>query len=130
MKDGSLSSCLPDEAYTWEKVDLEALGKNGSEPTVASLQADYTTVAPMMAWALLGKRARFERLSQELGGDDELFKRHPEARGYLNRAGQRRLYDRIPQMTAALIDRIANNEETLDFLHQSMEFALPVMTNS
>ncbi len=126
VKDGSLSSCLPDEAYTWEKLDIEALGKDGSEPTAASMQADYTMVAPWMAQALLGKRARYQKLSEELG-DTELFRRHSDAPGYLNRVGQRRLYDRMPHMTARLIGQIAHDPKNIEFLRNTMEFSLPVM---
>lgn len=126
VKDGSLSSCLPDEALTWDKIDPAALGGNGKEATVASLQADYTTIAPFMAMALLGKRARYEALSKEIG-DETLFSRHPEARGYLNRPGQRRLYDRLPEMTETLLKRMGSDPRTIRALRKSMKFDLPIV---
>ena len=129
VTDGSLSSCLPDEALTWDKIDPEALGGEGREPTVASMKADYTMIAPFMAQALLGKRARFQKLAETLG-DDELFRRHPEARGYLNRLGQRRLYDRLGPMTVRLLDKMAKNATGDDFLLRGMQFELPVMRDA
>ena len=57
---GDLTGCKPDEAVTWGKIHEKALGK-----TVESYQADYTTLMPLLAWALLDKRRRFNKCTHK-----------------------------------------------------------------
>ena len=87
VTDGSLSSCPPAEAVTWGKVDKDAY-----ESTTESMPADYSMVMPILTKALLDKRARLERLGDELG-KDVLLERHPEAAGYLRGTDGYRLFD-------------------------------------
>jgi deoxyhypusine synthase len=62
VTDGSLSSCPPAEAVTWGKVDKDAY-----KQTTESLQADYTTVMPLLVAALLERRRKFAELRETLG---------------------------------------------------------------
>jgi hypothetical protein len=62
VTDGSLSSCPPGEAVTWGKVD-----KDTYQQATESMQADYSTLMPFLAKALLDNRERFERLAAEIG---------------------------------------------------------------
>jgi deoxyhypusine synthase len=107
VTDGSLSSCPPAEAVTWGKVDKETY-----QSATESLQADYSTVLPFLVKALLDKRAKFERLAGELG-EETLFERHPEARGYLRAREGYRLYAQREELTARLLKDVAANAEWL-----------------
>ena len=82
---------------TWGKVD-----KDEYRSTCVSLQADYTTVMPFVAKALLAKRARFERWCERMG-EDALFAKHPEARGYLRPRSGYRLMDRREELIEAVL---------------------------
>jgi deoxyhypusine synthase len=53
VTDGSLSSCPPSEAVTWGKVD-----KDTYQQSTESMQADYSTVMPFVAKALLDKHGK------------------------------------------------------------------------
>lgn len=86
ITEGSLSSCPPAEAVTWGKVDQEHF-----RSTCESMQADYSTVMPFLAKALLDKRDRYARWAERMGRD-ALFAKHPEARGYLRDRDGYRLY--------------------------------------
>ncbi|HED66733.1 MAG TPA: hypothetical protein ENJ09_14410 [Planctomycetes bacterium] len=97
VSDGSLSSCPPAEAVTWGKVDKESY-----RSTCVSLQADYTTVMPFVARALLEKRARFERWAERMGRE-ALFAKHPEARGYLRDPAGYRMLDRLDELMERLL---------------------------
>src|SRR5690606_18056886 len=77
VTDGSLSSCPPAEAVTWGKVDRETY-----EQTTESMQGDYSMVMPFLVKALLDNRARYERWAERMG-EEALFAKHPQARGYL-----------------------------------------------
>lgn len=92
VTDGSLSSCPPAEAVTWGKVDKELYTS-----TTESLQADYSMVMPIIAKALLDKRARLEALQEELGAE-ELAQRHPEAPGFLRNRDGYRLMDQRAEL--------------------------------
>ncbi|HIG87669.1 MAG TPA: hypothetical protein EYQ25_11545 [Planctomycetes bacterium] len=92
VTDGSLSSCPPAEAVTWGKVDKELY-----TATTESLQADYSMVMPIIAKALLDKRARLEALQEELGAE-ELAQRHPEAPGFLRNRDGYRLMDQRAEL--------------------------------
>jgi len=100
VTDGSLSSCPPAEAVTWGKVD-----KDEYRSTCVSMQADYTTVMPFLAKALLEKRARYERWAGRMG-EEALFEQHPEARGYLRPAEGYRLMDLRDELVAKLFDEV------------------------
>ena len=107
VTDGSLSSCPPAEAVTWGKVD-----KDVYQQTTESMQADYSMVMPLITKALLDKRDRLERLSQELGME-VLSERHPEASGYLRTSGGYRLYDERDRLVAALRREVAGRRDQL-----------------
>ena len=98
VSDGSLSSCPPAEAVTWGKVDKEHY-----RSTTESFQCDYSVVMPFLVKALLDKRGRFQRLAEELG-EELLFQRHPEARGYLRPAEGYRLFAQRERLIASLLE--------------------------
>ncbi|MFO0003109.1 MAG: deoxyhypusine synthase family protein [bacterium] len=75
VTDGSLSSCPPAEAVTWGKVDRDTYVQ-----TTESMQGDYSMVMPFLVKALLDNRARYARWAERMG-EDELFAKHPKARG-------------------------------------------------
>jgi len=117
ITDGSLSSCPPAEAVTWGKVDKDAYSS-----TCESMPADYSTVMPILTRALLERRARFERLEQELGRE-RLFERHPEAAGYLRPRDGYRLYERRGELVAKLEAEIASK---LPALERTVHYPLAV----
>ena len=104
VTDGSLSSCPPAEAVTWGKVD-----KDHFRSTCESMQVDYSVVMPFLAKALLDKRARYERWAERMG-EDELFSKHPDARGYLRSRDGYRLFERRDALVDALFERIRAHE--------------------
>jgi deoxyhypusine synthase len=108
VTDGSLSSCPPAEAVTWGKVERDSF-----ESTCESFQCDYSVVMPFLAKALLDKRARFERLQEELGAD-VLRERHPEAAGYLRDREGYRLFEKRDALIEALDERVAERSAGLD----------------
>ena len=107
VSDGSLSSCPPAEAVTWGKVD-----KDSYRSTCVSLHADYSTVMPFLARALLEKRARFERWAERMGRE-ALIEEHPAARGYLRSADGYRLMDHREELCERLLDEIRERENGL-----------------
>jgi deoxyhypusine synthase len=107
VTDGSLSSCPPAEAVTWGKVDEEHY-----RSTCESMQADYSVVMPILAKALLGKRARFERWAEKMGRE-ALFAKHPAARGYLRDAAGYRLYDKRDALVERLIAEVKKHAARL-----------------
>ena len=100
VTDGSLSSCPPAEAVTWGKVDQDQY-----RSTCVSMQADYTTVMPLLAKALLDKRARFARWEERMGSE-ALFAKHPQARGYLRPREGYRLLDRRAELVRKLQEEL------------------------
>lgn len=104
VTDGSLSSCPPAEAVTWGKVD-----KDEYRRTTESFQCDYSIVMPLLAKALLDKRARLARLEAELGRD-VLLERHPEAAGYLRPTEGYRLFARRDELVRKLHADLAAQE--------------------
>jgi deoxyhypusine synthase len=100
VTDGSLSSCPPAEAVTWGKVD-----KDHFRSTCESMQVDYSVVMPFLVKALLDKRARFERWAERMG-KDELFAKHPAARGYLRDTGGYRLFEKRDALLERLLDKV------------------------
>lgn len=116
VTDGSLSSCPPAEAVTWGKVD-----KDTYQQTTESLQADYSLVIPFLIKALLDRRAKFEDLREKLG-EEKLFERHPEARGYLRGRDGYRLFERRDELVGKLVDDVRNNRE---WLLESLQYPLP-----
>jgi deoxyhypusine synthase len=107
VSDGSLSSCPPAEAVTWGKVDKDLYLQ-----TTESLQADYSTVMPFVAKALLDNRARYAELADE-EGEEALFAREPKARGYLRPREGYRLFERREELTRQLNEDVAANGEWL-----------------
>jgi len=105
VTDGSLSSCPPAEAVTWGKVD-----KDEYVSTCVSMQADYTTVMPFLAKALLEKRARYERWAERMG-IDALVAKHPEAAGYLRARAGYRLMDRRAELLEKLTAELRAADE-------------------
>jgi len=108
ITDGSLSSCPPAEAVTWGKVDEEHY-----RSTCESMHADYSVVMPILAKALLAKRARFERWAERMGRE-ALFAKHPEARGYLRDPEGYRLYDRREKLVEKLLAEVKRNAKRLE----------------
>jgi deoxyhypusine synthase len=108
VTDGSLSSCPPAEAVTWGKVDEEHY-----RSTCESMQADYSVVMPILAKALLGKRARFERWAEKMGRE-ALFAKHPAARGYLRDVAGYQLYDRREDLQRKLLEEVRKKSKRLE----------------
>lgn len=119
VTDGSLTGCKGQEAHTWGKVSAEALAS-----TVESYHADYSTIMPLIAWALIEKRKRFTRIYAQRG--PEMFKYHPEARGYLGQHGTWRLYPEREKLVAALFKKIGS-KASLERLEKSMDFPLQLL---
>jgi deoxyhypusine synthase len=107
VTDGSLSSCPPAEAVTWGKVD-----KENYRQTTESFTCDYSIVMPLLTKALLDKRARLQRLQQELGMET-LLERHPEAAGYLRPTDGFRLFDQRATLLATLMSKVRDNAARL-----------------
>ena len=107
VTDGSLSSCPPGEAVTWGKVD-----KDTYQQATESMQADYSTLMPFLAKALLDNRKRFERQAAEMG-EEKLFAIEPKARGYLRPRQGYRLFDQREQLCRRLTEDVRANKEWL-----------------
>ncbi len=107
VTDGSLSSCPPAEAVTWGKVDKESYRR-----TTESMTADYSVVMPFLTKALLDKRAKLERWAEKMGRD-ELFLKHPEARGYLRDRAGYRLFEQRERLLAKLLEDVRGSAERL-----------------
>lgn len=108
VTDGSLSSCFPSEAVTWGKVD-----KDEYQKTTESVPADYSMVVPFLVKALLDNRKRYERMAEEMG-KEELFAKHPKARGYLRPRKGYQLYARRKELVEKLMDKVRENREWLE----------------
>ena len=119
VTDGSLTSCKGQEAHTWGKVSKEAL-----ESTVESFQADYSTLMPLIAWALIDKRQRFLKMYKRLG--EKLYKLHPEARGYIRPEGQLRLYSRRDELMNNLI-KVIGKPASIKRLQKTSNFPLQLL---
>jgi deoxyhypusine synthase len=107
VTDGSLSSCPPAEAVTWGKVDRAVY-----QQTTESMQADYSMVMPFLVKALLDNRARYQRWAERMG-EEALFARHPEARGYLRPREGYRLFAKRDALRQALLDDVRGNRAWL-----------------
>jgi len=107
VTDGSLSSCPPGEAVTWGKVDRDTY-----QQATESMQADYSTVMPFIAKALLDNRRRYEREAAEIG-QEKLFEREPKARGYLRPRAGYRLFDQREELCDRLMAAVRANGEWL-----------------
>ncbi len=107
VTDGSLSSCPPAEAVTWGKVDRETYIQ-----TTESMQGDYSMVMPFLVKALLDNRERYARWAERMG-EDELFAKHPKARGYLRPRDGYRLFEKRDRLVGALLDQVRDNKEWL-----------------
>lgn len=107
VTDGSLSSCPPAEAVTWGKVDRAVY-----QQTTESMQADYSMVMPFLVKALLDNRARYQRWAERMG-EEALFAKHPEARGYLRPREGYRLFERREALREALLDDVRGNRAWL-----------------
>mgnify|MGYP001213005333 CR=1 FL=1 len=107
VTDGSLSSCPPAEAVTWGKVDRDTYTR-----TTESMQADYSTVMPILVKALLENRARYAKWAEKMG-EEALFEKHPKARGYLRPRAGYRLFEGREAMCARLLAEVAKNKEWL-----------------
>jgi deoxyhypusine synthase len=116
VTDGSLSSCPPAEAVTWGKVD-----KDTYQHATESMQADYSIVLPFLIKALLDRRAKFEDLRGKIG-EEKLFERHPEARGYLRDRAGYRLFEKRDELCRKLVEDVRNNRE---WLSETLQYPLP-----
>ena len=115
VTDGSLSSCPPAEAVTWGKVD-----KDNYLQTTESLQADYSIVMPFLVKALLDNRRRYERAAGA-EGEQALFAREPNARGYLRPRAGYRLFEERARLCERLNEDVRANA---DWLRQSVAYPL------
>ena len=107
VTDGSLSSCPPGEAVTWGKVD-----KDTYQQATESMQADYSTLMPFLAKALLDNRKRYQRQAEEMG-EEKLFELEPRARGYLRPREGYRLFDQREELCRRLTEDVRANKEWL-----------------
>ena len=107
VTEGSLSSCPPAEAVTWGKVD-----KEHHVSTCESVPCDYSVVMPFVVRALLEKRAKLERLANELGMET-LVERHPEAKGYLRDPGGYRLFEKREELMGTLLERVRREADRI-----------------
>ena len=107
VTDGSLSSCPPAEAVTWGKVD-----KDTYLQTTESMQSDYSLVMPFLVKALLDKRSRYEEMAKK-EGEEALFAREPDARGYLRPRRGYRLFEQRDTLYANLTDDVRANRTWL-----------------
>ncbi len=117
ITDGSLSSCPPAEAVTWGKVDRDTY-----QQSTESMQGDYSMVVPFLIKALLDRRKKFERLRVELG-EETLFERHPEAKGYLRSREGYRLFDQRETLVGKLRDAVRENA---DWLNETLTYPLAI----
>jgi deoxyhypusine synthase len=115
VTDGSLSSCPPAEAVTWGKVDRDSYQR-----TTESMQADYSTVMPVLVKALLDNRARYAEWASRMG-EAALFEKHPRARGYLRPREGYRLFERREALVARLAAEVGKNK---DWLFDTLEYPL------
>jgi deoxyhypusine synthase len=115
VTDGSLSSCPPAEAVTWGKVDRESYTQ-----TTESMQGDYTVVMPFLIRALLENRARYARWAERMG-EEALFAKHPQARGYLRPREGYRLFEKRDSLTTRLLDEVKKNQ---GWLLESLQYPL------
>jgi deoxyhypusine synthase len=100
---------------TWGKVD-----KDTYLQTTESMQADYSIVMPFLVKALLDNRLRYERLAAE-EGEEALFAREPQARGYLRTREGYRLFEH----RAALCERLTSDvRKNGDWLNKSLQYPL------
>ena len=58
------------------------------------MQADYSALMPFLVKALLENRDRYARWAEKMG-EEELFRQHPKARGYLRPREGSRLYEHL-----------------------------------
>ena len=115
MTDGSLSSCPPAEAVTWGKVD-----KDTYLQTTESMQSDYSLVMPFLVKALLDNRRRYAEMV-EREGEEAVFAKAPNARGYLRDRAGYRLYESREQLTGRLTEDVRKNAE---WLRESLMYPL------
>ncbi len=115
VTDGSLSSCPPGEAVTWGKVD-----KDTYQQATESMQADYSMLMPFLVKALLDNRKRYEEQAAEIG-EEKLFERSPEARGYLRPLGGYRLFDQREELVRRLTEDVKANK---DWLLETLQYPL------
>ncbi|MBV9506728.1 MAG: deoxyhypusine synthase family protein [Acidobacteriia bacterium] len=118
VTDGSLSSCPPGEAVTWGKVD-----KDTYLQTTESMQADYSIVMPFLVKALLDNRRRYERMAAE-EGEEAVFAREPQARGYLRPRQGYRLFAQRERLCEALRGDVRANRE---WLLESIQYPLAAL---
>ena len=104
MPDGKV---LRIEAVTWGKVDRDTY-----EQTTESMQADYSMIMPFLVKALLDNRARYARWADRMGEED-LFAKHPQARGYLRPRDGYRLFSRRDELRERLVEQVRQNRDWL-----------------
>ena len=92
---------------TWGKVDRDTY-----EQTTESMQADYSIVMPFLIKALLDNRALDSRWAERMG-EEELFAKHPKARGYLRPRDGYRLFTRRDHLCQQLTQAVKENGEWL-----------------
>lgn len=107
ITEGSLSSCNPGEAVTWGKVDRDEYTR-----TTESMQGDYSMMMPFIVRALLENRKRYADWAARMG-EEELFKKHPKARGYLRPRDGYRLFEQRGALCEKLLGEVKKNKEWL-----------------
>jgi deoxyhypusine synthase len=107
VTDGSLSSCPPAEAVTWGKVD-----KDTYQHATESMQADYSTLMPILVKALLENRKRYQQRAEKIGRE-RLIEEEPKAKGYLRDADGYRLFEQREDLCGRLTEDVKKNREWL-----------------
>jgi deoxyhypusine synthase len=115
VTDGSLSSCPPGEAVTWGKVD-----KDTYLQATESMQADYSTLMPFLVKALLDNRKSYAEQAAEIG-EETLFEKNPQARGYLRPREGYRLFDQREELVRRLTEDVKANK---DWLLETLQYPL------
>jgi len=115
VTDGSLSSCPPGEAVTWGKVD-----KDTYQQATESMQADYSMLMPFLVKALLDNRKRYEQEATTIG-EENLFEREPQARGYLRPRAGYRLFEQREELCRRLNEDVKANK---DWLLETLQYPL------
>ena len=123
VTDGSLTSCKGQEAHTWGKVSRAALAS-----TVESYMTDYSTVMPLIAWALLEKR---KRVIEQYEGRSSHFPVREQDKGYLCGYATRppRLFNNRAKLTKALFDRIGQPDH-ISKIKGTFDFPLQLLARA
>jgi deoxyhypusine synthase len=87
------------------------------------MHCDYSVVMPFLVKALLDNRARYQEMADK-DGEEQLFARHPKARGYLRAPEGYRLFEHRARLNAVLTEDVRNNR---NWLMESLSYPLAVL---